>query len=596
MRTSWPDERILRELASRNPQPAAMFVGIEHTPGAMDLLRTIVEDTVGSETAAAGAGGADDGTPLAGAASQRMHRRRRRLKGVRWRLLLGPVVAVVAVVAVIVPLSSSGGGISGPTVSRWHAALAFHPAGPGSTRSGSWQLLGALLSGQWQQNVHGPPGGQLTCATPRACYVMAGSYRSPAVDAPLLSESLYVSNDLGATWDVLPMPGGFAPTTGLSCWASAGCAVGGTLHGQPIFLSTSDGGSRWTMAPLAGVSGALLQIDCSSAQHCAAVSGPSWTEQAGGAPDAPPGESFTTTGDGGRSWHTEPLAPVDAVKGIACADTAHCLVVGNQWTATAKPFQEVDFVRATSNGGRSWTSGSLPAGFTLGPISHLSCANATRCFVTGMIPIPNGAHCGPTQGSVAPATDVTLPPMSPAVAALSKAEAALAAHAAATEARSGTFSCSTAELDQVSDIASTVDGGRTWTPDPLPADVPRPQLGSIACASPTRCWASGAEQVIERIGPNQYAGTPRLGPAINLGSPVLLGTTDGGRTWGKVDFAVPANAPDAYGQSYLAIGDISCPAANACMALGATAQGAPTAPVYSFVATPTAGSGTSQTS
>jgi len=49
---------------------------------------------------------------------------------------------------------------------------------------------------------------------------------------------------------------------------------------------------------------------------------------------------------------------------------------------------------------------------------------------------------------------------------------------------------------------------------------------------------------------------------------------------------VPSGAPNAYGQSYLSIGSISCPAANTCVALGAAAQSSPTAPVYSFVSAP----------
>jgi hypothetical protein len=81
------------------------------------------------------------------------------------------------------------------------------------------------------------------------------------------------------------------------------------------------------------------------------------------------------------------------------------------------------------------------------------------------------------------------------------------------------------------------------------------------------CWASGSEAVPITVG-----------GARDGGSSMLLGTTDGGSTWSKVTFSVPAGAPNAYGQSYLSIGSISCPATNACVALGLAAQSSPTTP------------------
>jgi hypothetical protein len=62
----------------------------------------------------------------------------------------------------------------------------------------------------------------------------------------------------------------------------------------------------------------------------------------------------------------------------------------------------------------------------------------------------------------------------------------------------------------------------------------------------------------------------------------VLGTTDGGSTWSRVTFRVPSSAPDYYGQSYMSIGSISCPAAGSCVALGEGAQSAPSTPTYSF--------------
>jgi len=97
----------------------------------------------------------------------------------------------------------------------------------------------------------------------------------------------------------------------------------------------------------------------------------------------------------------------------------------------------------------------------------------------------------------------------------------------------------------------------------------------IACASSKVCWASGSEAVPMSVNGVEAGG-----------SPMLLGTTDGGSIWSKVTFSVPSGVPDAYGQSYLSIRSISCPAVHACVAIGAAAQSSATAPVYSFVSEP----------
>jgi len=499
------------------------------------------------------------------------------------RPLVIVAAAVVVLLAVVLPLSlTAGGGLSHPVTTPFQAGHAFLPASKGSAprvASGRWQLVSeeSVLTGTWQQNTAGPPAGPLTCASVNACYVMASRYASPKAGAPLLSVSLYVTHDLGTSWSVLPMPDGFSPTTTLACEAETTCAAGGTYHGQSIFIVTTDGGSQWTMDPLLGVSGVLLQLSCSSAADCAGVVGPAWADHSAviGPTDTSPDESFVTTGDGGATWTASAMAPADFVLDLACPAVGDCVVIGEQWDPTAPSYDATDFVRVTSNGGQTWNDGAFPKGFAVGYLSGLSCSDAQHCFVSGLIPITiaNPPQCTSAQLPPSPPGNSTLPAMSPDVETISKMESALASQASAQEAaEGGGFSCSSATVQPVSDLASSADGGLSWTVDNLPADVPDPQLDSIACATSTECWASGSELVLEHVG-----------QGTNADSPVLLGTTDGGTTWSKVVFSVPVGAPDAYGQSYLAIGSISCPSASACIAIGATAQSAPTAPVYNFV-------------
>jgi photosystem II stability/assembly factor-like uncharacterized protein len=166
--------------------------------------------------------------------------------------------------------------------------------------------------------------------------------------------------------------------------------------------------------------------------------------------------------------------------------------------------------------------------------------------------------------------------MAPAVRTISQTESRIAATwARKTQGFGGAHVCSSGAVTEVSVVAVSSDGGRSWTPEALPGDVPNPQLNGLACPSAAECWVSGSESIPQKIG-----------STLDEGSPVLLGTTDAGATWSKVTFAVAPTAPNPTGQSYLTIGAISCPSASVCVAKGSGAQGADVSPVYSLVIPP----------
>ena len=501
-------------------------------------------------------------------------------------------VAAVALLATVLPiiLTSRSGGLTKATVTPFHAPTPFVPpsASGRRVRSGRWQLLGAVLSGTWIKNTDGPPAGPLTCASADACYVLAGHYPSPDANAPLLSESLYATGDLGSTWTVTPMPTGFDATSRLSCPEPSHCDVGGTLAGRSAFLSTVDGGSQWTVTPLPIAPGVLLLLSCPSPDDCSGVVGPTWAQHLGtlNPADTVPAESSVTTADGGKTWKATAMDGEDLALDLDCTTIEHCVLSGEVWDPEGASIYPTPFVRATTDGGRSWIDGAFPRGFSVNADSAgLSCPDAQDCFVNGLVPItianpPECQTAGAPPASSPPSrpADGSVPAMSPAVAAISSTESSLASQAAAQEATDGGgFSCAGTgpNVQPVSVIASSTDAGRTWVVDQMPADVPDPQLNGLSCPTRTECWASGSELVLERVG-----------RATSAESPVLLGTTDGGATWSRVVFTVPSNAPDAYGQSYLSIGAVACPTANACIAHGATAQSSPTSPVYSVVSAP----------
>jgi hypothetical protein len=163
--------------------------------------------------------------------------------------------------------------------------------------------------------------------------------------------------------------------------------------------------------------------------------------------------------------------------------------------------------------------------------------------------------------------------MSASVEAISKVEGGLA-HAAAERELSRTSgpTCTSDPFQEVGDVASSSDGGLSWIPEALPANVPDPQLDGLSCPTATECWAAGSELVLEK-----------LKRGSNAGSPMLIGTTNGGSTWSKVVFRVPSTAPNATGQSYISMGSATCPTVNLCLASGAAARGSGYAPLYSVV-------------
>ena len=457
----------------------------------------------------------------------------------------GRLTVLVSVAAVLVllaagltigfgtgPHASHSSLPNGAQVTPWHAArplpVAFHVPGD-SQSSESWQLVSLVVNKGWNVDTSGPPPAWLTCPTVTACYALAVRYASPKAGAKPQSVSLYVSSDVGTTWSVLPMPTGFLPTSPPSCSSAQVCAVGGTNGGRPAFAVTIDGGHQWGVVPMAG-SLVLRNVTCPTSLLCVGVVGPSGLDMPS------PANSIIRTTDGGTSWTASPVPVSGTLLSLSCPSDHACVAIG--YSGLHPGITPSGFVLTSNDGGQTWLTGSLPEGFGFAPVlSAISCATASSCMAIGAISVPNPRLCEGTPPHVVP------PP--------------------------GFDSCDSEPTAEVSAVISSSDGGATWQSRSLPSDVPVPQLYSLSCASAFVCWASGQESVPQVIG-NVH----------DEGSPVLVGTNDGGATWSKETFTIPSDAPNYLGQEYLSIGDLSCPGPSACLALGGGAQSAPSTPIY----------------
>jgi photosystem II stability/assembly factor-like uncharacterized protein len=479
---------------------------------------------------------------------------------------LAAAVAVVVVVVVIAGLLVLGGGST--------------PKGETTdVRTGTWKLMDDPLSGTWQQNTKGgPPPGSLSCPTASTCYAMSGRYKSPSAEAPLLSESLYASTDAGSTWSSFPMPHGFAPTSELACGGVSDCAAGGTYNGKPVLLTTSDGGHSFAMAPLPVGVGHFDTLTCPSAGVCAGLAALSERLEL-----TPTDATFLITGNAGKTFTDAPILAGDSMQSLACSSSLDCTAVG--WNDALGSNHITEGVAArTTDGGESWAAGTLPAGLGISYLSQLACADAVHCWISGTIAItvthPSPPHCLKLSQPESPpgATTPTIPTsvQSPAVKAISQAESRSATSQELKTAETGDqlFPCSgpKSETSFINDIASTTDGGLSWTPDELPANVPEPGFSDLSCPTHNECWAAGGDAVPQQVGKTLFGG-----------SSVLLGTTDGGSTWSKVTFSVPKHVQTYNGKTGEGIGQIDCPTPGLCVALGSGIRSAPSVPTYSLV-------------
>ena len=440
----------------------------------------------------------------------------------RWPVLVAAAAAVLIVCVVGVEVVGSGPNHEpGQTVTPWEAAQALPSPGalPKNAAAHGWELVGDIVPAGWRLRTAGPGPGALSCATTTTCYVLGDTASSPM--GPARYGALYRSSNFGTSWSMLPLPAGLSAPTPLSCPSALSCSFGALFHGQAALLATTDGGHQWTITPVAG-GGQFTALTCFSNGTCdgliVAHATGALSEGHNGVYEQ--AAIFVRTTDSGLRWSRHRLQPSQVEANMACPSSGDCVVRGNSHSYLSAP----QLVERTTDGGRTWSSGQLPQGFT--PEFGITCSSPSDCILPGQTPIPGKTPCITDSSGI-------------------------------KNLKTCTFGPSTR-----GSVATTDDGGVTWRIDPFPTEAEN--VSAATCASATVCWATG--QAFS-------AGT----------SAVLWGTDDGGANWTRTAFTIPRGAPEDIGHdTYDEIGRISCPSTTACLALGVVDQGSASTPVYSF--------------
>jgi hypothetical protein len=161
---------------------------------------------------------------------------------------------------------------------------------------------------------------------------------------------------------------------------------------RSVFLQTTDGGAAWSTYAFPWVANpdgspgwSNLQpaaFSCPTAQDCVGMS----TVMTSVVANTQVATEFSwTTNDSGATWTRAWVPSVgdtnSLVRSIACADTTHCVAVGNDTDATPGS-TSLSFIAVTSDDGSTWTIEPPPSGS--GPlVLSASCANVQECWAVG---------------------------------------------------------------------------------------------------------------------------------------------------------------------------------------------------------------------
>jgi photosystem II stability/assembly factor-like uncharacterized protein len=315
-----------------------------------------------------------------------------------------------------------------------------------------------------------PPGVNLdtkfTCPSASVCMVGSQVMNGGTINGNNDPQLLLRTSDGGATWSEEPVP--LPPITGsdtaldptltglygtlneLTCFSATTCvgfglvpsdqleqpiSLGSTVE-RSVFVRTADGGTTWTTYAfpwLANPDGSpgwsnaeAGSFACGSSESCVGFS-----TVLSATPNQVFSDATWRTSNGGTSWSQAWLPGVQpgfSANSISCTDALHCVSVHR----VANTMTYTSVIEATSDGGATWTRGSI-AGGAGAELLSVTCVGGEDCWLTG------------SRGS---------------------GNAFSTYHGI---------------------ILESTDGGMTWSPDPLPAGIG--SVDDISCPAATACFA-----------------------------------------------------------------------------------------------------------
>lgn len=362
-----------------------------------------------------------------------------------------------------------------------------------------WRLAGLLDQRAWQVGPDAIPSETITCPTAQRCYTA-----DPAASV------VERTTDGGADWSPSTLPQSSTITTGLACPTPLDCLAGGLTPstgggpastggasgdpalpsadggastapvdgaGTPIVLGTVDGGASWTVTPLPSAVTQVVDMACTSASDCVAAADTSGD---------PAGAAVFVTTDGGATWSPGGALPpgfLPAVdQGLACAASS-CVMVGATVSGPAAPGALV-----SADGGASWSASPLPPQVAL--VTAVACPMPGSCLAVGQTAASGTGHpYGP--GVVVTSADGGDTWNRSSALGLAPADvASLSCTSNADCWVAGTL-LGPPSPTGYGVVASTSDGGSTWTQESLPSGADYDAVLSISC--PSTCVALAAE-------------------------------------------------------------------------------------------------------
>ncbi len=189
------------------------------------------------------------------------------------------------------------------------------------------------------------------------------------------------STDFGTTWQQagnLPTP--FVGAAGLECDVSGTCLVAGYVpagpgHGTGALALSVDGGQTWASATVPAGVGLLQSVACATSTSCLAAGTTSTTVS-----DVVPakGELLQSV-DGGHTWSSAPVPPVDDAYGLACPSATKCAMVGTDWAGA--PVVATGAVAQSHDGGQTFTPSS--SAYVPLNLAAISCPTTAACIAVG---------------------------------------------------------------------------------------------------------------------------------------------------------------------------------------------------------------------